>query len=105
MDVSVLLITDATLMPDTKVLVLETNEKKKGEDIVGEILEDLMKDMVSSPSASSLDLERTFINSLVVEVKVENPPEGFILNLFIKPKIDIVSKNVTCSLNKNMLFH
>ena len=83
-------------MPDTKVLVLETNEKKKGEDIVGEILEDLKKDMKSSPSANSTDLEKTFMNSMVVEVKVDNPPKQFKINLFMKPFIDIVSKKATC---------
>ena len=93
---AVVLIPEATLMPDTKVSVVDKDAEEKDEDIVSEILEDLMKDMKGSPSANSTDLEKTFMNSVVVEVNVDNPPEQFKLNLFIKPFIDIVSKDATC---------
>ena len=93
---AVVLITEATLMPDTKVSVVDKDAEEKDEDIVGEILEDLKKDIKGSPRANSTDLEKTFMNSVVVEVNVNNPPEQFKLNLFIKPFIDIVSKDATC---------
>ena len=96
MDMAVVLITEATLMPDTKVSVVDKDAEEKDEDIVSEILEDLMKDMKGSPSANSTDLEKTFMNSMVVEVKVDNPPKQFKINLFMKPFIDIVSKKATC---------
>ena len=53
--------------------------------------------MKGSPSADSVDLEKTFGNSLVKKVQVVNfPDKEFKLNLFIKPNIDIVSEDSTC---------
>ena len=49
-----------------------------------------------SPSTDSVDLERTFVNTPVIEVKVADTPEEFKLHLFIKLYIDIVSKDFTC---------
>ena len=88
MDMVVVLITDSTLMPDTKISILENNGEHDDKKTVANILQDLMN---SSNDAEFREVKKTFVNSIIMEVKVKNPPEDFTLALHIKPTVDIVS--------------
>lgn len=88
MDMTVVLITDATLMPDTSISVvpLDTEDDKS---TVQNILGDLQTELYSNNKA---EVEKQYVNSFITEVQVQSPPDDFKLNLYMKPNIDIVSK-------------
>jgi len=94
-DMAVVLITDSTLMPDTKISVVKKDEKEEDDETVDKILHDLKKDMeeASEKDGADSDVKKTFVNSFITEVKIENAPEDFKLNLFMKPTIDIGDTN------------
>ena len=92
MDMAVVLITDATLMPDAKISIIKQEETDQDDDTVKQILEDLKKDMEDKAAAGSSETpKKKYVNSFITEISVENPPEDFKLNLFMKPTVDIVS--------------
>ena len=87
---AIVLITDSTLMPDTKISVVKTEEDDP--DTVNKILEDLQDEIESAATEDGGEVKKTYVNSFITEVKVENQPEeDFQLNLYMKPNIDIVS--------------
>merc|ERR1711937_685311 len=45
--------------------------------------------------------KQTFVNSFITEVKVENQPPDFKLNLFMKPTIDIGDTSTSLDTEKN----
>ena len=92
MDTTVLLITDPTLMPDIQLTDLKRDELEEDQVTVQKILEDLRRELDVSRTDEQTG-NRTYMNSFIVEVVVEKPPEDFQLNLFITPDIDIVSKS------------
>jgi hypothetical protein len=86
---AVVLITDSTLMPDIRVSLVKKDEEENDNETVSKILGDLKEDIKGGTEA---DGERkTFVNSIITKINVENPPENFKLNLYSKPIIDIVS--------------
>ncbi|KAL5265842.1 hypothetical protein ACHWQZ_G006505 [Mnemiopsis leidyi] len=90
MDMAVVLITDATLMPDAKISIIKQEETDQDDDTVKQILEDLKKDMEDKAAAGSSETpKKKYVNSFITEISVENPPEDFKLNLFMKPTVDI----------------
>ena len=94
MDMTVVLISEPTLMPDTHVTVIERDEEENDKDIVENILVELVNELKNSSSAGIRD-QVAFVNSLVMEVQVQNAPEEFELNIFLKPYINIVSAKIT----------
>ena len=89
---TVALITDSKLMPDNQVSILKRDEMEADKNLVNRILKDLRYDLEDKMTADDGDVNKTFVNSFIAEIKIENPPDDFQLNLFIKPSIDIVSK-------------
>ena len=92
MDLSAVLLTDSTLMPDTKMSVVNKDKVEDDKETVNEILEDLKKDLKRASGADGEKVEKSFVNSFITEIDVADPPQDFKLNLFIKPIIDIVSQ-------------
>ena len=88
----VMLVTDPTLMPDTEIAVVKRKEDEKDEETVKQIQNDLRKDLNGGERSGGN--KKIFINSLIAEVKVDNPPENFKLNIFFKPLVDIVSNEI-----------
>ena len=86
---TVVLITDPTLMPDTQLSAVKKEVAEADKETVNKILKDLEKSRKSN--ADSGKLKKTFVTSFITEVKMETPPDDFRLNLFMKPSIDIVS--------------
>ena len=97
----VVLITDTTLMPDKKISVVEKEEDDK--ETVNKILADIMEGPNSVDDADEGELKKTFVNSIITELKMENPPEDFQLNLYMKPTIDIVSYKKNYSFPKYVI--
>ena len=92
MDLSAVLLTDSTLMPDTKMSVVNKDKVEDDKETVNEILEDLKRDLKRASGADGEKVEKSFVNSFITEIDVADPPQDFKLNLFIKPIIDIVSQ-------------
>ena len=90
-DMAVLLITDSTLMPDTTISIVTKDEDEKDEETVTKIMKDLKSELEDATKKDGGDTKKSFVNSFITEVKVENAPDNFKLNLFMKPTIDIVS--------------
>ena len=90
---TVVLMTDSTLMPDTKISIVKKERGEKDKDVVNEILNDLQRDMNNTLAVNKEGgkVKKTFVNSIITRAKVENPPDDFKLNLYTKPTIDIVS--------------
>ena len=86
---AVVILTDSTLMPDTNISIIKKGKDEKDEETVKKILNDLRRAM--KEGKKGVDMKKTFINSVIIEVKVEDPPKDFKLNLYFKPTIDIVS--------------
>jgi hypothetical protein len=86
---AVVIFTDSTLMPDTNISIIKKGKDENDEETVKKILNDLRKAM--KEGKKGVDKKKTFINSVIIEVKVEDPPKDFKLNLYFKPTIDIVS--------------
>ena len=92
MDLTVALFTDSTFMPDTQLSIVKRDDTEEDKDTVDKILEDLRREMKGNVGADNGSEKKTFVNSFVTEIKINNPPEDFKLNLFMKPFIDIVSR-------------
>ena len=97
----VVLITDTTLMPDKKISVVQKEEDDK--ETVNKILADIMEGPNSVDDEDGGELKKTFVNSIITELKMENPPEDFQLNLYMKPTIDIVSYKFSIIVEQNFL--
>ena len=87
---TVLLITEPTLMPDVQVTVMKNVKPNEDNTIVKNILEELIKEIEVSDEDDEIK-QKTYVNSFIVELEIENPPEDFNLHLLITPDIDIVS--------------
>jgi hypothetical protein len=86
---AVVILTDSTLMPDNNISIIKMGKDQKDEETVKKILNDLGRAI--KEGKKEVDMKKTFINSVIIEVKVEDPPKDFKLNLYFKPTIDIVS--------------
>ena len=75
-------------MPDPDLSVLNTTGTDL--EVIGSIWGDLEKSSDNSDSTSVLP---TFVNSLILEVTVDNPPADFKLKLMMRPKVSIVSNS------------
>ena len=81
-------------MPDAKISIIKQEETENDDDTVQQILEDLKKDMQDKEAAKSDEkVNKKYVNSFITEISVENAPEDFKLNLFMKPTVDIVSES------------
>ena len=76
-------------MPDTNISIIKKGKDEKDEETVKKILNDLRRAM--KDGKKEIDMKKTFINSVIIKVKVEDPPKDLKLNLYLKPTIDIVS--------------
>ncbi|XP_063676040.1 uncharacterized protein LOC134812503 isoform X2 [Bolinopsis microptera] len=92
-DMAVVLITDSTLMPDTTISLVTKEEGEEDEETVTKILDDLKSELEDAANKDGGDAKKSFVNSFITEVKVENAPDNFKLNLFMKPTIDIGNTN------------
>ena len=90
MDMTVLLISEPTLMPDAQVTVMKNVKANEDKTTVKNILEDINREIEASNKDSQIE-QTTYLNSFIVELEIENPPEDFNLHLLITPDIDIVS--------------
>ena len=90
MDMTVLLISEPTLMPDAQVTVMNNVKPNKDKTIVKNVLEDINKEIEDYSKNDEIE-QKTYVNSFIVELEIENPPEDFNLHLLITPDIDIVS--------------
>ena len=81
-------------MPDAKISIIKQEETQTDDDTVQQILEDLKKDMDDKDAARSDEkANKKYVNSFITEISVENAPEDFKLNLFMKPTVNIVSES------------
>ena len=90
MDMTVLLISEPTLMPDAQVTVIKNVKPNEDKTIVKNILDDRVKEIEAASKNDEIE-QKTYMNSFIVELEIENPPEDFNLHLLITPDIDIVS--------------
>ena len=90
MDMTVLLISEPTLMPYAQVTVMNNVKPNEDKTIVKNILDDRIKEIEAAGKNDEIE-QKTYMNSFIVELEIENPPEDFNLHLLITPDIDIVS--------------
>ena len=96
-DMSIVLITDSTLMLDADISVTpvantDAEAKEKAKTIVADIMRNLESD---GNGTEDKTVAKTYVNSLITEVTVEasedDDNDGFQLDLFLRPTLDIVS--------------
>ena len=94
---SIVLITDSTLMLDADISATpkadtEEKAKKAAKAIVSDIMRNLESDGNGTEDQTT---QKTYVNSLITEVTVkpsdDGDDEGFELDLFLRPTLDIVS--------------
>jgi len=89
LDMSIVLVSELTMTPDEDVKKAPVAATKEaGDEAVKDILKELDNELVTS-SGSDAAPKKTFLNSLITEVKVKDAPEDFKLDLFMRPTIDI----------------
>jgi len=89
MDMSVVLITDSTLMPDLEISTTPISLSNSDAEVSTSILEDLSNAISDSSDDSTT---KAYVNSMITEVTVNTSGvdlDAFKLNLYMKPTTDI----------------
>ena len=90
-DMAIVLISDTTLMPSLAISIPPFMDNSSDSDVVSDILQNFELQKMKTDKTST---KKSYVNSLIAEVKVENAPDDFKLNLYLRPTIDIVSRNI-----------
>eukprot|EP00116_Pleurobrachia_bachei_P016282 sb/3476544/ len=96
---SIVLITDSTLMLDAGISVTPVaNSEEEAQEKAKTIVADIMRNLESDGNGTEdTTVSKTYVNSLITEVTVkpkdDDDDSDFQLDLFLRPTLDIVSTN------------